>query len=354
MSWLALGLKARGHDVELFLYQPSQSHFRQVIEAAGIAIHEVPRHGRTGFSLRVLWCLVRQFSQGFDRVISFQPTANFYSALARMTAPSVKLVAGERTSSAARVSSKRRLIRWVAALLSNYVVANSESNAAYLRQLSGLSKKVFAVWNGYYVTGAPSFGNRPGFRRLLVIARISPEKNGLRLMKALAMFQERHGWLPEVSWAGRRDSDPASLQIQAEMDQCLEDHPHVAASWTWLGEIKNVQELYQQADGMILPSIYEGLPNVVCEAMLAGCPVIASDVCDHPKLLGEDGDRGLLCDPLSPEAICEAFERMDALGDQGREDMARRAREFAGEQLSLDRMVAQYEKLLLTGAAGDD
>lgn len=346
MSWLALGLKERGHDVELFLYQPSQSHFRPTIEAAGIAVHEVSRHGRKGFSLRVLWHLIGHFSRDFDAVISFQPTANFYSALARMTAPSLTLVAGERTSSATGVSSKRRLIGWMAALLSNLVVANSESNAAYLRGFPGLSKKVFAIWNGYASKAGPIVKNRQGLARLLIVARVSPEKNGLRLMEALALFLERNGWVPEVSWAGRRDSDPACRQIQEEMDRFLVDHPEVAAHWSWLGEVKNVQELYDQADALILPSLFEGLPNAVCEAMLAGCPVIASNVCDHPRLLGQSGDRGLLCDPLSSQSICAALEDMHGQTMQERAEMVRRARSFAQERLSLERMVENYECLL--------
>ena len=46
---------------------------------------------------------------------------------------------------------------------------------------------------------------------------------------------------------------------------------------------------------------------VLCEAMLSGCFVVASSVCDHPKIIG-DNERGILCDPLSPESICIALE----------------------------------------------
>ncbi len=348
MALLAVELKARGYDVELFLYHPTQNHFGRAVEEAGIPVHEVVRNGKDGFSFKVLWQLIRKTSSGVDVVVSALPVANVYSAFARIFSPTVKLISCEGSSAAAPLSPVRRLSFWWAMFLSSAVVANSVCHAAHLRTLFGLSKKVFAVWNGYEIEKVAPIesGRTDQLLKLLVVARVAPVKNGLRLLQGLEIFQQRHGWLPEVSWAGRRDSDPASLQVQQEMDQFLEDHPHVAAAWTWLGEIKNVRELYQKADGMILPSIYEGLPNVICEAMLAGCPVIASNVCDHPELLGKERERGLLFDPLAPDAICEALEQLNALGLEGRKELASSAREFAQANLSLDRMVDSYERVL--------
>jgi len=46
-------------------------------------------------------------------------------------------------------------------------------------------------------------------------------------------------------------------------------------------------------DAFVHPSFYEGMPNVVCEALAAGLPVLVSDVCDHP-LLVEKGVQGFL------------------------------------------------------------
>ena len=51
---------------------------------------------------------------------------------------------------------------------------------------------------------------------------------------------------------------------------------------------------------------------VICEAMLSGCFVIASSVCDHPKVIGNN-ERGLLCDPSSPKSICLAIEKLNIM-----------------------------------------
>jgi glycosyltransferase involved in cell wall biosynthesis len=134
--------------------------------------------------------------------------------------------------------------------------------------------------------------------------------------------------------------------MNRSIDAFLQDNPTIAAHCEFLGEVKDVQALYRSSDALILPSLFEGLPNVVCEAMMAGCPVIASDVCDHPMLLGH-GRRGLLCNPESPASIADAIQLFSAMSQSDRAGMAARAKEFAITHLGLETMIDSYEKLLL-------
>ncbi|WNM57916.1 glycosyltransferase family 4 protein [Candidatus Nitrospira allomarina] len=63
-------------------------------------------------------------------------------------------------------------------------------------------------------------------------------------------------------------------------------------------------------DVFCLPSLREGCPNVVLEALSCGRPVVASDVGDIPNLIGKDN--GLLVDAGNSQQLCEALE--NALG----------------------------------------
>ena len=63
--------------------------------------------------------------------------------------------------------------------------------------------------------------------------------------------------------------------------------------------------IYLNADCVILPSAFEGSLNVVCEAMIAGCPVLASNVSDMPA---RENERGFLFEPLQPSDICRALD----------------------------------------------
>ncbi len=59
----------------------------------------------------------------------------------------------------------------------------------------------------------------------------------------------------------------------------------------WVGRIKNYAELqkeYRNADIMIFPTMAEGLPRVILEAMSNGMPCITSNVCGIPELLDEN------------------------------------------------------------------
>src|SRR5690606_21739605 len=96
---------------------------------------------------------------------------------------------------------------------------------------------------------------------------------------------------------------------KAEVDAALAAEG-VADRWRWLGRREDVPELMRAHDALVHPAFFEGLPNAVCEALASGLPVLASRVCDHPRLVGED--RGLLFDPGSPEDIAAALERFAA------------------------------------------
>ena len=344
---LACGLKERGHDVEVFVYFPQYSFFRSEIEAARIPVREISK-GR-GVSVRVMFYLAQLFRrEKYDGVISFLSGPNLYAELARLLAWSdIPLVVGERSSSIGETSrSRSRLLRCMHCFASA-VVANSESQSQWLRKYSWLRSRIHTIYNGYDVSEFQMLRKARNERpfRYLIVGRIQKDKNGLRLIDALRLYWKKTGSSPFVSWAGRQETDVASMQCRREMDDRLMGCPELKKHWEWLGERKDLPELLLKCDALIHVSLYEGLPNAVCEAFIAGCPVIASGVCDHPVLIDEP-ERGFLCDPNSPESICEAIERFEAQSCDNRGQQGISARKFAQERLSIDKMVSAYEKLI--------
>lgn len=347
---LACGLKAKGHAVELLVYFPDLRFFRPEIDAAGIPVHEVTK-GR-GFSFKVVWRLVQLYRSGlFDGVISFLDTPNIYAELAKMLALSrIKLVVSERSSfireSKSILNSIRRLLHFQA----NHVVANSHSHTNWLRKHFWLRGKAHTIYNGYVFDAVTDVWQRKDALSdlsLLIIGRIDTGKNGHMFLQGLIRFSQKHGYCPTVLWAGRQEQDPDSLSARQQMEELLSQHPVIARHWQFLGERRDVPDLLQQADALIHVSLYEGLPNAVCEAFIAARPVIASNVCDHPMLV-EDDVRGFLCDPLSPESICEAIEQLVLLTTEERQQMGRNARAYAERNLTIERMVSDYEALLIS------
>ncbi len=344
---LTCGFKSRGYEVELLIYHPQIDFFRHEVETAGIPIHEVRK--KRGFSLRVVLKLLFLIkSNRFSVIISFLDAPNMYCGLAKaISASSINLIVSER---GCRISNPSKISR-LTHIFANKVVANSYSHAKWLRSFVFLKKKIEVIYNGYFIK--KHFGDTQRSDeenlRLLVIGRIDEGKNGLRLIQALIESYNKFGISPTVSWIGSQPTDTKSFKVRQQMDKLLLKNPSVDSSWEWLGERSDIQEQLGSCDALVHVSLHEGLPNVVCEAFIAGRPVIASNVCDH-SLLVEDGVRGFLCDPLSPESISKAINRLINLTPLQRKELGENARRYAEENLTAERMISAYECLFLNPA----
>jgi glycosyltransferase involved in cell wall biosynthesis len=347
---LALGLKARGHRVEFFIYHPDHAFFRAPVDQAGIPVHEV-RKGR-GFSWRVLRRLAGLLrEESYDGVISFLDSPNVYADLAGMLNPRTRLIVSERASHHNDRNRAAALFRRLLHRRADVVVANSYSHAAWLARHPWLRGRTTTIYNGYPLRPPSRVAvDETSPLRLLVIGRVGPEKNALRLMEALRVLHERRGEVPHIAWAGNQDGRPAGLAYRRELERRLDLHPEVKEHWTWLGERSDIPELLGAHHALIHPSLHEGLPNVVCEALLAGRPVLASRVCDHPRLV-EEGSRGFLFDPKDANSIADAIERMYEVSPEQWAALSANARRYAEENLGIDRLVSAYESLLTSDSA---
>jgi glycosyltransferase involved in cell wall biosynthesis len=98
-------------------------------------------------------------------------------------------------------------------------------------------------------------------------------------------------------------------------------------------------ELYLAHDVFIFPSLMEGLPTVIMEAMASGMPVITTETCGMPDVV-ENEFNGLLVPPADAVALENAILRLYSsaelrrkLGQQAQESMRRHTWERAGLRL---------------------
>jgi glycosyltransferase involved in cell wall biosynthesis len=353
MVELACGLRRRGHTVEMFVYFPQHDFFRASLDEHQILVHERPEgRGSSIGVVRRLAALMR--SGGFDVAVSFLSTPNIYAELARVFAPGTRLVVSERTSFHDDKSAIGAFLRRLLHLLSDRVVANSETQAAWLRSRPWLRNSVSCIYNGVDLSRFQPVESMPTSGRalrLLGVGRVGPEKNLVNLITALAVLEEKFGCVPEVGWAGDRDSSRAGRRYCERIDALLAKLPNVRRRWRWLGLQTDVPGLLRGYHALIHPSLYEGLPNAVCEALAAGMPVLASNVCDHPLLVA-DGSRGYLFDPRDPASIAAAIAKLAKLDAGAWRNFGRNAREYASTELSVDKMVESYAALFASLLAG--
>ena len=124
----------------------------------------------------------------------------------------------------------------------------------------------------------------------------------LRIRKGVEVLLEAMKRLPDARLLIAGDGEHrASLERRAaELE--------LGAAVRFLGrcDASRVRGLLRRARALVVPSIYEGMPLVVLEAMEAGVPVIASAVSGIPEVV-EDGETGWLVPPEEPAALADAL-----------------------------------------------
>ena len=103
--------------------------------------------------------------------------------------------------------------------------------------------------------------------------------------------------------------------------------------------------LYQNADAMVFPSLYEGFGMPPLEAMLFECPVICSDAASLPEIVGDAAE---LVDPLDVQAIADGIWRVLSNKDYRAsliEKGAQQALRFSWDR-SAEKMIQIYKETL--------
>jgi glycosyltransferase involved in cell wall biosynthesis len=113
----------------------------------------------------------------------------------------------------------------------------------------------------------------------------------------------------------------------------------------FLGFQQDIPALLACLDLFVMPSLSEGLPLALLEAMAAGRSILATDVGEIKQIL-DNGLGGLVVEPGNSEKL---YKALADLIDQParRQEMAQYAREQAKSRFSRQHMTAQYEKIYL-------
>lgn len=173
----------------------------------------------------------------------------------------------------------------------------------------------------------------PSTRVFAAVGRLSPEKNLALLLHAFA--------------GATRDADAVLLVVgdgpQREELQALASELKLDARVRLLGCRDDMPALYSLMHALVLPSLTEGMPLVVLEAMACEVPVIASAVGDVPRLLDRT-QHGRLVAPGDRDALQTALR--DACAQPALRDDA--ARRHVQEHHSAQAMARAYLDLYAT------
>lgn len=110
-----------------------------------------------------------------------------------------------------------------------------------------------------------------------------------------------------------------------------------------LGVRRDVPQWLAAGDALISTSRYgEGFSNVIAEAMAAGLPVIATDVGDAARIVG---DAGFVAAPSDRASLADALNKLAAMPSEGRAALGRRARQRIQDRFSVAASVEAFDVL---------
>lgn len=190
----------------------------------------------------------------------------------------------------------------------------------------------------FHPTDRTPAGAGSGPLRLLFVGRLDEQKGLSVLFEALALLGNASDWRLAVYGAGPDEKDLRRLCAERGLDERVE----------FVGFSSDMPTVYRNADLLVLPSLHEGMPNVVLEAMSSGLPVLATDIGGSRELLSPWAPNWLVpagdSSRLS-EALHHAISERQSLAELGL-----RGRSVAEDDFSYvaiaRRYIEDYEQLL--------
>jgi glycosyltransferase involved in cell wall biosynthesis len=251
---------------------------------------------------------------------------------------------GDIDSFAAGLGPVRRALLGAAVRRADVVLSVSSAGARCIEEVFGVRGVIVVPNPAPAVEGVrPAGANGSGPRVLYIGGFSNPAKGGHLLLRALPEIIER---CPELhlTLAG---SDTPPDEITAFQRR----HPGV--HWAGWLDPRAAREQLSQCDVFLMPSISEGLPMALLEAMAYGRAIVATKVGGIPEAVTNDAE-AILVPPTDPVAFSAGVLR--AVGDErlrarlGCAAQARVERDFGRDQI-FDRLAAIYDELLAREAA---
>lgn len=234
------------------------------------------------------------------------------------------------------------IYRWITPTIlkiwkgASFVVANSQG----LKELalkSNTQKEIGVIYNGVDVEEFfldPAKRNAEHFT-VICVSRVTPRKGIRFLIQAFKLLSGRYSQLRLIIVGDGNEKKSLEDLVQG-LD--IKDRVEFAGAIAH----EKVSPFYQRANVFALPSLNEGMSNVMLEALASGLPVVATDT-GGTKELVTDGVNGLIVKMKDADDLAEKIERL-ILNPEMESSMSLASRELA-EKLSWANVAKEYAEL---------
>ncbi|MEX0935058.1 MAG: glycosyltransferase family 4 protein [Candidatus Paceibacterota bacterium] len=224
----------------------------------------------------------------------------------------------------------------------DYIIAYSDFvKASYIAK--GFPRdKIYVAYSDIPLPPTPSFQKSEDTFKVLYVAYTSPRKGLHYLLEAWNKLTLPNLELIVVGGYGRMPDE-----LKERCKKIIKNNPSIR----WAGKSKNPSSYYQEASVFAFPSLFEGNPKVVMEAMSYGVPVITTN---HAQSIVEDGKSGFVVPIRDVEAFAEKI-RFYYENRNVAECMGREGRKAMENKKSFGDMVFEiYQKILAREGKNND
>jgi glycosyltransferase involved in cell wall biosynthesis len=289
--------------------------------------------------------LVRLFREHrIDAVHSHEFTMAVYGAAASRLLGLPQVITMHGGFKVCKALRRRVALRW-AMRNSNHTVMVSRATRRQFASDLGVDEERFTVVpNGVPVTGGSAtsvraeFGIQPDDCVLLAVGTLEHHKGHRVLLEALARLVSTGMNAPwKLIIAGGRGGDQRESLVQFADEEGLYDRVHIVT------DRHDIPDLLELADIFVMPSLWEGLPMALLEAMIARKAIIASATSGIPEAI-VDGRDGLLVTPGDVGSLSRALRTL--VTDRARrETLGAAAAARAHQEFTVQIMADRYETL---------
>lgn len=333
---LAILLKKRSHDVEVLTYYDFP-FYAENLNIHGVKSKCTKSGGNYLKSLYLLYKEIKAFSP--DVLISFLDTPSILACLFKISGLKFRLIVSERNTTQ-KLNFKEK-IKFLLYRYAQCIVANSYTQGKFIEtHFPQYKNKLHVITNfvDLKIFKPACLKTENSSPVILIVGRIAEQKNVLNFLEAIKQVVDK-GYQLSVNWYGR----PENGDYYAK---CLELIRKLGLKNVFIFHSPSsfIVKEYQEADIFCLPSIYEGFPNVLCEAMACGLPVVCSRVCDNTFIV-EEGENGLLFNPLDVKEIAGRLSELLDMSQNKKRIMGESNRQKAMELFDEQVFVQKYECL---------
>lgn len=335
MVYLTRILKERGYEVKVVTYA-DRPFYQSDLNTAHIPYENIENAGNRFLRIFYVRKTIRDFRP--DCVISYLDTPCILScAIKLLTRGRWRLLVSERNTTQ-KLTIKER-IKFLSYRVADRIIPNSYAQTDFInKHFPALSHKTNPIINLVDLDKfrpAESSKKSDDAIRVIVVASIIPSKNTKGFIRAVKSVKDACQKPFTIDWFGIAAGDYCLECLEMVKSYGLEDVLRLQPKTV------NIVSEYRRADWLCLPSFYEGTPNVICEAIACGLPIVCSNVCDNMQYV-KSGQNGYLFDPTSEDNMANAL--MTALNTswQERRRMGEYSRRLAENRFSRERFGDLY------------